>query len=100
MHPVLSFSHHRGATLPLQEERGSQMPTSGNHNTGIFHAVIKFGMATLCKRRNAIMATEIAKFRELPAEYQCKRCAAKLATMDASKAVLNAERVRLAPCGA
>lgn len=59
--------------------------TSNTNNTGIFHAVHKFGGQTLCKRRNAIMAVEIAKFRELDHDSQCKRCATKVAAMDTLK---------------
>lgn len=54
--------------------------TSNTKNTGVMHAVIKFGSKTLCGNRRAIMATEIAAFRE--SGHQCARCAAKLAEMD------------------
>lgn len=64
------------------EDGKRQMGTSNTNNTGIFHAVHKFGGATLCKRRNAIMAVEVAKFRTLDPSHQCKRCAAKLADME------------------
>lgn len=49
-------------------------------NSGIWHAVHKFGQPTLCKRRNAVMACQIAEFRD--GREQCKRCAAKVAEMD------------------
>lgn len=60
------------------------MAMHGSHNRGIWHAVIKFGQPTLCKRRNAIMACEIANFRD--GREQCKRCATKLSEMDARAA--------------
>lgn len=55
--------------------------TSGLNNTGVMHAVHKFGQRPLCGRRDALMATEIAAFRQTG--HQCKRCAARLAEMDA-----------------
>lgn len=57
------------------------MTTNNTNNTGIMHAVIKFGTRPLCGRRNAIMATEISAFRH--DSHPCIRCSAKLAEMDA-----------------
>lgn len=54
------------------------------YNSGIWHAVFKFGQPTLCKSRRAVMACEIADFRD--DRTKCKRCAAKLAEMDARAA--------------
>ena len=51
------------------------------HNRGIFHAVHKFGQSPLCKSRTAVMVCEITAFRD--GRDQCKRCAVKLAALDA-----------------
>lgn len=60
------------------------MTLQGSHNRGIWHAVHKFGQPTLCKSRRAIMACEVPAFRDR--EPKCKRCAARLADMDARAA--------------
>lgn len=58
--------------------------THGMNNQGIMHAVFAYGQKPLCGSRRALMATVIEKFRD--DQKPCKRCASKLAEMDARAA--------------
>lgn len=58
--------------------------THGMNNQGIMHAVFAYGEKPLCGSRRALMATVIEKFRD--DQKPCKRCASKLAEMDARAA--------------
>lgn len=54
-------------------------------NQGIMHAAHQTGGGALCKTRRSIMSVSIAEFRTMK-WTPCKRCAAKVAKMDAVKA--------------
>lgn len=71
------------------------MALHGSHNRGTWHAVHRFGQRTLCGNRRAIMACELAQFRD--GREQCKRCAAKLAEMDARQAAKQVGTIDLTP---
>lgn len=60
------------------------------NNTGIMHAAYKRGGEPLCHTRNAHMSTTVELFRAEP--KPCKRCAVKVAKMDAIVARREAAR--------
>lgn len=53
------------------------------NNQGIMHAAGKMGGEPLCRNRKAHMSTTLEEFRAYP--KQCKRCAGKVAKIDAIK---------------
>lgn len=57
--------------------------TSNVNNQGIAHASYRAGGVPLCNNRRAHMSFDIEKFRALGG--QCRRCAAKVAKMDAKQ---------------
>jgi hypothetical protein len=54
--------------------------TSNVNNSGIWH--MAFNGQPLCRNRRAHMMFAVDRFRELPSDCQCKRCAKALADMD------------------
>lgn len=60
-------------------------------NQGIMHAAHRAGGDSFCKTRRSIMSVSVAEFRTMN-WTPCKRCAAKIAKLDAKAAAKAAKQ--------